>query len=180
MGLVDFYLGEMLFHKLFHETYILHDIHSHLLQPFGAIGISGGRRCISEDRAIAKLSGLKERVKFFPDAIIGYDCVGSHDTGDIERLARCHESHAAGSGGIRYGGERVMRVLRIGHFRMNLIGDNQNIVLGANIGQADQGFLFPDDPTRIVRVAEDQYLAFIIYNRFKMIKIHLIDAVYHL
>ena len=47
---------------------------------------------------------------------------------------------------------------------MNLIGDNQNIVLGANLGQADQGFLFPDDPTRIVRVAEDQYLAFIILN----------------
>lgn len=73
-----------------------------------------------------------------------------------------------------------MRILRIGHFRMNLIGDNQNIVLGANLGQSDQGFLFPDDPARIVRVAEDQYLAFIIYNRFKMIEIHLIDAVYHL
>ena len=68
----------------------------------------------------------------------------------------------------------------IAHFRMNLNGDNQNIVLGANLGQSDQGFLFPDDPARIVRVAEDQYLAFIIYNRFKMIEIHLIDAVYHL
>ena len=53
-------LREFRFAIFIYEADIFRDIHPHLLQPFGAIGISGGRRCISEDRAIAKLSGLKE------------------------------------------------------------------------------------------------------------------------
>jgi len=43
--------------------------------------------------------------------------------------------------------------------KRELIGDNQNIVLGANLGQSDQGFLFPDDPARIVRVADSWHRA---------------------
>ena len=72
-----------------------------------------------------------------------------------------------------------MRILRIGHLCMYFIGDNEYVVLGTNLSQLSQRVFFPDDTARIMRVTKNQNFTMFIDNRFKLLEIHFVNAVYH-
>ena len=75
------------------------------------------------------------------------------------------------------GCKRMMHKLRIVHLRMDFIGDNQQVMFRTDFGQLLQRLFFPDDATRIVRIAYNQYFAPVVDDRLQMLEVHLVNAV---
>lgn len=143
---IDFDLREFGFAIFIYEADILSDIHPHLLQPFGSVCISRFCCRIGKDRPGIEFSCFHEGIELFAYFRIGNDRVGGDDSGNVESLARSHESNAAIGGCLRNRCKRMMRILRISHLCMYFIGDNEYIVFGTNLSQLDQCVFFQTTP----------------------------------
>ena len=64
------------------------------------------------------------------------------------------------------------------HIRVNLIADNEQMVLIAEVGKLLQGFLAPGNTARIMRIAENENLAFLIANLLEIFEVHLVISVF--
>ena len=64
------------------------------------------------------------------------------------------------------------------HIRVNLIADNEQMVLIAEVGKLLQGFLAPGNTARIMGIAENENLAFLIANLLEIFEIHLVISVF--
>ena len=153
-----------------HEADIIHHIRPHLLQPFRPIGISGFRSNVGKKRPVVELSCFHEGIEGVADLFVGNDGVGGDDTRNVERLTGRHECNAAMGRCFGNGCKRVMHKLRIVHLRMDFIGDNQQVMFRTDFGQLLQRLFFPDDATRIVRIAYNQYFAPVVDDRLQMLE----------
>ncbi len=61
---------------------------------------------------------------------------------------------------------------------MDFIGNDENMMLQAEVRQSGKCFAAPDDAARIVRIAEDQHSAFVIDNGCKLFEIHMIETIF--
>ena len=78
---------------------VVHDVVTHLLQPFGSIGISGDGRRIGEDGSRIEFARLEKTVEAFPYNLIRHDGIGGDDLGAMKvmlLLAASWETEANG------------------------------------------------------------------------------------
>ena len=60
---------------------------------------------------------------------------------------------------------------------MNLVADNEQMVLVAEVGELLKGLLVPGDTTWIMRVAKNEDLALFIANFLQIIEVHLVISI---
>ena len=63
------------------------------------------------------------------------------------------------------------------HIRVNLIADNEQMMFVAEVGKSLQGFLAPGNTARIMGIAENENLAFLIANLLEVFEIHLVISI---
>jgi DNA repair protein SbcD/Mre11 len=60
---------------------------------------------------------------------------------------------------------------------MNLIADNEQMVIVAEVGELLKGLFAPGDSARIMRVAKNEYLALFIANFLQVFEVHLVISI---
>ena len=126
---------------------------------------------------MVELARFEERIESLPQAVVRYDGVRGDDAGNVERFARGREENAARRCLVRYGREGVMAEAWEGHFGVDLVRDDHQVVAHADGCQSLQCLLGPHDARGVVRIGEDEQLATIVDDGFQLLKIHLIHTV---
>ncbi len=99
-------------------------------------------------------------------------CVRADHSCHVERFAWSSERYAALGGFWANGCKGDMGVAPQGHVGMNFVGDDNDTVFVAELGQSDKGRTVPDNATWIVGIAQDQQAAFVVCDLLKIVEIH--------
>ena len=87
---------------------------------------------------------------------IGDEDVGDLQTGEVEGLRRRGAGDRVGGGRLAQGGEGRRRETRQGQVRVNLIGHDDDAMVGRDLLQRGELLAAPDPAHRVVRVAQEQ------------------------
>ena len=130
-----------------------------------------------EHRRLAEFIHLQPIEELMAYLVIRDNGIRADDARDVERLRGGGQCDAVAGGGFRDGGERDVLVVPQRHVAVDFVGYDKDVVLHAEVRQSGKRFAIPHDAARIVRIAEDHHPAFVINDRRKMFKIHMIDSV---
>ena len=168
---------DMLTTEILHKLDVLFDVSQHLLAPFLTLTESGDSSDRCEERRLIQLIGYQPSIELQANFLIRNDGIAANQSCNIEGLGRSLEGDTDVTSLVRHRGKRNMLVSEDGKVGMDFIRDDKQVMLVAEVSQTLQSLLAPSDASRVVRVAEDEYLAFLIAHLLQVFEVHVIVAI---
>ena len=166
----------------FHLLDVALDVVLQGFEPTGivAIGSDGGHQ--GGDGSLVELAVLQLGCVTLTLVGIGDDAVGrAGNASQVERLGGTGKDHAYAASRRADAVERDVTLAPEGEVGMYLVGDDDDVVTLADVGQAGQGFLTPVDAAGIAGIAEYQHLGLGVDELLQPLEVHAVLAIleYH-
>ena len=118
---------------VFHKANVFLDISQHLPTPLLSLAEGSYRGDMGKDMCLIQFIGLEPAKEAVTQFFVGHNGVTGDDASDIECLRGRLKRNADVSSLLRHAGKRYMAVSEECHITMNLVRDDQQVMIIAEV-----------------------------------------------
>ena len=167
----------MLAEELLNEQNVLLHVRQHLLTPFLTILERSHRSDRCKQMRVVKFVSRHPLEQRAAQLLVRHNAPRTHDARNVERLRRSAERDATLRSRLRNRCERHMLVAEDSHIRVNLVADDDDVMLRAEVGETAQRVCIPCYARRVVRVGEYEHAALLVSHFRQILKVHRVRSV---